>query len=1031
MSNVQLRHFDFFKRKTLANLPPFLKSGCQLVYSVNGADYIFLVNDGWVYIIDNEFNSCRFSSSEIAEDAGFRVVQLFYNVDYKYLFTIKENISSNTNPILEIWKLRDLSQNFYTDKDINPEKLLLKKIVVERSFDSPFPVTAISISPDLSLAAIGFGNGSLVLIRGGLTNEKTIKQEQIYYSEEPITNLHFVLRPDTKNTNYLYATTTGQTLLYNITPKIESKTVLESRGCGIGCTTLSEDGNLSVAHEEAIYFYNIDGRGPCFAYEGTKMQIKRIDEYLLIATNENVLNRASNNDISPELNKISNHLDFSGEIATTFSIFDMKNKLLASRSLIPGGIKSICVNWNGILVFGNLGTLDYFEEVDLKSRIDLVCKQNLYMVATNIAQQSTEENKEELIAKINLENGDYLMEKNEPDLAIIEFIKTVGYIDPSFVIVKLLDIQHIDILIKYLEKLHEQHEANNDHTLLLITFIQICAKEGHYKTALLVAKRFDVTHSVLNIMLYNLSQYEESMDYIEQLFQKLGSKGAGSMEFTENLDYVLEFGRLMLSNVPLEFINFLVNLCVDYNIRPKKFKPLFAGNDNLLVFFYEKLCFLKYDVNIDTCSYIEFKLSTQKPNYAEGLTSQDTNIENDIENSDKPYIGISSGVDDYRNQIAIYNDLLELYLSGADTEYKVQENNNPKTLTKTADKEPNTSDNDIVKDFSKIPIYSVSGSTHDKALKLLSLLSSKGNSLSNTTGEYLFDYDYAYILCAQEGFEEGLLFLHKLKENENSEKLLLFYFEQLKNSQSKDATAHAVKNILELLSIHSNKNLKQSRPLYRLALVQLSKTQMEWVNPEETQLVSDALSSCLDGIYENNILSPIEVLQLLDGSNKSSSNSGQYLGNGPKVTLGALKPYLQKVYSQQATEIDENLEQIAIYNTEIEKMHSEVNSLLNEPVLFDPPKTCSSCLATLSLPAVYFYCKHAFHQKCISNNISDEDISCLVCKTSQMIIQENYNTLSRTPSSVNYSKFIEQLSNTNKNQSGFNVLTDWLSRSSI
>ena len=46
------------------------------------------------------------------------------------------------------------------------------------------------------------------------------------------------------------------------------QSVLDVMGGEAGTTTMSEGGELLVARDEAVFLYTLDGRGPCFVFEG-------------------------------------------------------------------------------------------------------------------------------------------------------------------------------------------------------------------------------------------------------------------------------------------------------------------------------------------------------------------------------------------------------------------------------------------------------------------------------------------------------------------------------------------------------------------------------------------------------------------------------------------------------------------------------------------------------------------------------------------------------------------------------------------
>ena len=51
----------------------------------------------------------------------------------------------------------------------------------------------------------------------------------------------------------------------------DAQSLLDEMGADRDCTTLNPEGDLVVARPEAVYFYSVDGRGPCFVFEGARL----------------------------------------------------------------------------------------------------------------------------------------------------------------------------------------------------------------------------------------------------------------------------------------------------------------------------------------------------------------------------------------------------------------------------------------------------------------------------------------------------------------------------------------------------------------------------------------------------------------------------------------------------------------------------------------------------------------------------------------------------------------------------------------
>lgn len=59
-------------------------------------------------------------------------------------------------------------------------------------------------------------------------------------------------------------------------------------------------------------------------------------------------------------------------------------------------------------------------------------------------------------AEIQRRYADHLYSKHDYDGAMTQYVATIGYLEPSYVIRKFLDAQRIHNLTSYLEQLHEQ-----------------------------------------------------------------------------------------------------------------------------------------------------------------------------------------------------------------------------------------------------------------------------------------------------------------------------------------------------------------------------------------------------------------------------------------------------------------------------------------------------------------------------------------------------------------------------------------------
>ena len=176
--------------------------------------------------------------------------------------------------------------------------------------------------------------------------------------------------------------------------------------------------------------------------------------------------------------------------------------------------------------------------------------------------------------------GDYLYEKKEFDDAMEEYIKTIGYIEPSYVIKRFLDWHRLPNLTKYLECLHTQGNATSEHTTLLLkcysrmhlkgklrdfvhneghtlkfdvdTAIEVLRECGAIDEAKELAIRSQHHSAYLQLLLQETHEYETALTYLRTL------------SFANVDSLIQEYGRILLQHAGDQTTDLLVTLCVGY-----------------------------------------------------------------------------------------------------------------------------------------------------------------------------------------------------------------------------------------------------------------------------------------------------------------------------------------------------------------------------------------------------------------------------------------------------------------------------------
>lgn len=209
-------------------------------------------------------------------------------------------------------------------------------------------------------------------------------------------------------------------------------------------------------------------------------------------------------------------------------------------------------------------------------------------LAVGLARSSGLEESE--IAEIYRKYGDHLYSKGDFDGAMQQFIKTIGGVQPSYVIRKFLDGQRINNLTSYLQELHEQGVANSDITTLLLncyaklkdterldafikastprpngelpfdleTAINVCRQAGYYEHAVYLAKTYNQPEEYLRIQVEDREEWKDAVEYI----RTLGVEAAEA-----NLK---KYGKTLLANLPEETTDLLIDLCCGTLDKPMK-----------------------------------------------------------------------------------------------------------------------------------------------------------------------------------------------------------------------------------------------------------------------------------------------------------------------------------------------------------------------------------------------------------------------------------------------------------------------------
>ncbi|TCD67894.1 hypothetical protein EIP91_011828 [Steccherinum ochraceum] len=995
------RQFTFFDATPvrdshdLANPPEIFKQKTSEISCIASTSLGTAVADihGSIFLLNREF---EVSKSWIAHSAG-RVTHM---VEHKKILITLGEEDTVRHPLLKIWDLG------------NPDKrtgtpLLMRSVKVQ-SGNRSHPVSTIAVSPALSYLAIGLGDGTVLLYRhldqsifSTSSNLATVpKPRSIHESPtEPITGLGFK-EPDEENPNvYLFIVTTNHVLSYQITGKGSGNapTVVDEVGSGLGCATMNwRESEVVVGRDEAVYICGTEGRGACYAYEGPKASVHVHRNYLVLISPPFA---PSSSAASATVRNFALRNDSSAQEITKVTILDLENKFVAYSDTFTSGVREIFSANREIHLLFNDGRLTCLEEKPTSTKLDMLYRVSQYLLALNLAK--TQNLEESSVANIHKQYGDHLYTKGDYDGAMQQYLKTIGHVQPSYVIRKFLDAQRIHNLATYLQDLHALGLANSDHTTLLLntytklkdvnrldsfiktesrrssgndetdelpfdldTAIRVCRQAGYFEHASYLAKKYDRHEDYLQIQIEDAGNYKDALAYL----RRLGTEAAES-----NL---ARYGRAMLESLPEDTTQLLTDVCTslapltietDEHLSHAGRQPSSAGPSYLSYLALSRSPAPPTTTDAPPASAAPIQVSVSRqaslahddPRNGAAtpppITPSSSNLPIARVHTVKrpsPTLYFAHFIDDKdrfirfletvalkrwgqsldsttiaevpsdpnedaeaekRDQIAVWNTLLELYLSYANTDSRAST-------------------------FSEL------------AIRLLK-------------SEHLpFDPTHALILCSTQSFTPGLVLLwEKLGMYED---VLRFWMDKHREGSDSGASGEVIRCLRQYGDDHPH--------LYPLVLRFLTST------PELLSKHTSDITQLLEHVDAEGIMPPLAVVQVLSRNGVAS--------------IGLVKQWLMTRIKESREQIDTDQKLTESYRAETQNKLRLVEEL-SDP---DHPKVfhvtqCSACKGQLDLPSVHFMCSHSYHQRCLG----EHDTECPNCARNHGMIREIRRTNER------------------------------------
>ncbi|KAG6901941.1 hypothetical protein C0995_006463 [Termitomyces sp. Mi166 len=996
------RHYPFFDVvpvkdvHDLSSAPDIFKATPELS-TVASSSVGTLVADihGSVHILNRDFESI---SSWVAHVGG-RVTHM---VERKGVLVTLGEEDAIRSPLLKIWDI--------VNRDKKTSAPVLLRSVKLSLGNRPHPVSTVALSASLAHLAIGLGDGTVLIYRHldqALTSSNSLtslpKPRTINDSaNDPITGLGFK-EPTEDNPNYsLFIVTINRVLSYQVTGKGSggSPSVVDEIGCGLGCATMDwKAHNITVARDEAIYVCGTEGRGACYAYEGHKSSIHSHLNYLVIVSPPFVASAASAS--ATVRNFAAKNPNYDDSDITKVTVFEPENKYVAYSGTFTHDVREVISQWGQIYILTSDGNLSCLQEKSTATKLDHLYRKSLYNLALSLAK--TQQLDESSVADIHRQYGDHLYQKGEYDNSMQQFVQTIGYLQPSYVIRKFLDAQRIHNLVTYLQELHSLGLANSDHTTLLLntytklkdvtrldsfikteskrngedgdelpfdldTAIRVCRQAGYFEHASYLAKKYERHEDYLRIQIEDAGNYSDALQYL----RKLGSDAAES-----NL---ARYGRAMLENLPEETTKLLIDLCTSsgpLTVEPDAPASAVALRQNVAPSY---LSYLALNRNPAVTSTVTSEAATlPSPSIA---TARPDTLSHHSSDLDPPQSATPSPPEPTptapsqpvgpppvkrlspRLYFAHFVDNMEQFLIFLETValrrwgQSVGGQSSPTTpgpvLEPPLDEEADRIDqvavwNTLLELYLTLPFKGykgtvlVEGALRNKAMAVL-----KSTDLP-------YDPMHALILCSSHGYTAGLVLLwEKMGMYED---VLRYWMDQDREGMVPDASAQVVD--------HLNRYGPEHPHLYPFVLRFLTST------PQLLERHREDVKRVVEHIDEEEILPPLGVVQVLSRNGVAS--------------VGLIKEWLMARIRDSRAEIQNDKELIDSYRLETAAKLKQVEELSDpeHPRVFHVTR-CSACSGQLDLPSVHFMCNHSYHQRCLADN----ETECPTCVREHSVIRE-------------------------------------------
>jgi hypothetical protein len=300
-----------------------------------------------------------------------------------------------------------------------------------------------------------------------------------------------------------------------------------------------------------VYFYGPDGRGACLPVPGDKRLLACSGGVLLVlsagASDAGASSATSSADPAAPGAPLP-------DASCQLSLFDLRARVLAHAAPLPDVAHALCAPGRVTVLLSDDAPPFALRERDAPAKVEALIKRGLYPTA--LALLTAEGAPPAALSDVRRRFGDHLASKRDFEGALAQWIGTIGAGTPaSHVIKALLDARRPADVARFLEALHAAGHATAEHTTLLLhcyaaakdaakldaflagppipgeappaeeycrrfdvpTVLRVCRAAGYPQAALAAAARAGDAASRLEILMDDLSAFDDALALLESI----------------------------------------------------------------------------------------------------------------------------------------------------------------------------------------------------------------------------------------------------------------------------------------------------------------------------------------------------------------------------------------------------------------------------------------------------------------------------------------------------------------------------------